>query len=144
MKLELHRTVFGPTCTTGKLSVDGVFECYTLEDVVREPFVKVDGRTAIPAGTYNITVNMSERFHRMMPLLTNVPQFEGVRIHPGNTATDTEGCILVGKQIDATNTALMMSRIAFDMLYAKIDREFGRGQQMSIQITNDRQEAKSA
>lgn len=86
--------------THGVLTIEGdVFECYTLEDKVREGDifkVKVQNETAIPAGRYEVILNMSNRFKKYMPLLLNVPNFSGVRIHSGNTKDHTEGCILVG------------------------------------------------
>lgn len=87
----------------GVLFVDGRFFAWSLEDVVRErpgqPVQdwKIPARTAIPVGTYGLEVTMSNRFKRPLPLLLNVPGFEGVRIHRGNTAEDTEGCIIVGQ-----------------------------------------------
>lgn len=81
--------------TIGRLAIDGVDTCWTLEDVVRPAGQKVAGQTAIPAGRYQVIVNVSNRFKREMCLLLNVPMFEGVRIHGGNTAADTEGCIIV-------------------------------------------------
>ena len=91
---RLHRT---NTSTIGEMYVDGKFQCYTCEDKEREDQVKVPGKTAIPKGTYDVIINMSTRFQRLMPLVQDVPNFTGVRIHPGNTAEDTEGCILVGR-----------------------------------------------
>lgn len=86
--------------TPGRLYLqqDGgdVFLGYTLEDVVRSG-PKVAGRTAIPAGTYGLSVTFSNHFRKPLPLLSNVPNFSGVRIHGGNDADDTEGCILVGR-----------------------------------------------
>lgn len=70
------------------------FICYTLED--KERLVKVKGETAIPTGKYTVIVTMSPRFKKELPLILNVPEFSGVRIHGGNTEKNTEGCVLVG------------------------------------------------
>lgn len=94
--LELKREVFSPSYTSGSLYLDGVFQCFTLEDAVREG-AKVAGATAIPAGRYRLEITYSPRFKQDMPILWDVPGFTGVRIHTGNTAKDTEGCILVGE-----------------------------------------------
>lgn len=94
MELLLIRRGFTPTSTEGELFIDGAHECYTLEDAVRPK--KVAGHTAIPAGRYRVVVTVSARFGRPLPLLVNVPEFSGVRIHRGNSSKDTEGCILVG------------------------------------------------
>lgn len=99
MNLQLKRIAKTPDYTIGKLSIDGTYFCDTLEDPVRdltrEP--KMPGNTAIPAGTYKVIVNQSPRFKRLLPRLLNVPYFEGILIHRGNTAKDTSGCILVGE-----------------------------------------------
>jgi len=96
MKLLLERIYKAPTYTIGKLSIDGVHFCDTLEDVVRPDGVKVYGQTAIPTGTYTVILTMSNRFKKVLPLLLNVPMFDGIRIHAGNTSEDTHGCLLVG------------------------------------------------
>ena len=95
MKLLLKRLHKTQNSTIGELSIDGKFECYTLEDVERES--KIYGKTAIPKGTYEIVMTMSNRFKIVLPLLLKVPNFEGIRIHAGNAAKDTEGCILLGQ-----------------------------------------------
>ena len=85
--------------TLGTLYLDGKFLCYTVEDLDRKiesGGTKVQGQTAIPRGEYEISVSYSNRFQKELPILMNVPQFEGIRIHGGNTAEDSEGCILVG------------------------------------------------
>ena len=99
MKLKLKRIALRDTYTIGKLYVDGQYFCDTLEDRVRDltKEKKVPGETAIPAGTYNMVVNVSPKFKRMLPRLLNVPQFDGILIHRGNTAKDSSGCILVGE-----------------------------------------------
>jgi hypothetical protein len=94
MKIDLIRKEFTTISTIGDFLVDGKRLCYSLEDCVRD--VKIPGETAIPYGTYEVITNYSVRFKRVMPLLLNVPGFEGVRVHSGNTDADTEACILLG------------------------------------------------
>lgn len=118
IKLLLLRDRSTARSTPGRLYLNGVLECHTLEDVVRAPGVKVYGETAIPAGSYQVLLTMSPRFKRVLPLLLKVPNFEGIRIHPGNTDKDTDGCILVG---DAPSVDFLgQSRVAFDRLFAKL------------------------
>jgi hypothetical protein len=133
VKLELKRTDCGRTCTIGDLFVDGKRECFTLEDVVRFDGVKIYGETAIPGGTYAVDITWSPRFKRDLPLLIGVDNFIGIRIHPGNTASDTEGCILVG-QGKGVN-CILSSRAAFDALFAKLSAAKKRGEQITITIT---------
>lgn len=99
MKIELKRLFIKPTYTIGKLYVNGQYFCDTLEDKVRNLSreKKVPGQTAIPSGEYEVIVNVSPRFKRKLPRLLNVPGFEGILIHRGNSPEDTAGCILVGE-----------------------------------------------
>ena len=99
MKLKLVRIAKRENYTIGKLYVEGEYFCDTLEDRVRDLTVekKIPGETAIPAGQYDLIVSMSPRFKRELPRLLNVPYFEGILIHRGNTEKDTSGCILVGE-----------------------------------------------
>lgn len=96
-KLLVKREFFADTYTIGKLYVDGVYFCDTLEDTVRPDGIKIPGQTAIPYGTYKVIVNFSPKFQRFLPRLINVPDFEGILIHRGNSSNDTSGCILVGE-----------------------------------------------
>lgn len=116
MKLHLTRLHKTNKSVIGELSIDGKFECYTLEDVERN--IKRKSQTAIPKGTYKVGISMSNRFKRELPILFNVPNFAGVRIHAGNTAENTDGCILVGqtRSLDFIGS----SRKAFDKLFAKM------------------------
>lgn len=116
MNLLLRRLHKTDNSTIGKLFIDGVFECYTLEDVERE--IKIKGETAIDKGTYKVIITPSNRFKRDLPLLLNVPNFEGVRIHSGNTNHDTEGCILVGTT--RSTDFIGNSRKAFESLFNKM------------------------
>jgi hypothetical protein len=117
MNIRVLRKIFTEESTVGELSVNGKFECFTLEDKVRA--VKIHGETAIPAGIYEVTITFSDKFQKPLPLLLNVPNFAGIRIHSGNTAADTEGCILVGTTKSADNVG--NSRVAFKALFAKIE-----------------------
>ncbi len=120
MKLRLKRQDYSDNRTIGRLSIDGEDFCWTLEDQVRTG-PKVHGQTAIPAGTYAVRLTMSPRFGRILPLLIDVPGFDGVRIHPGNTAADTEGCLLVGT--GRTDDTITGSRDAFNALMLRLERE---------------------
>jgi hypothetical protein len=117
MNLELVRRWFSDECTIGELYVDGEWECFTLEDAVREG-PKIAGATAIPEGTYQVVVSYSNRFERMMPLIRNVPGYEGIRIHSGNTHADTQGCILVGRERGPNR--ILRSRLAYNELFEQL------------------------
>lgn len=106
MKLTLKRIALRPTYTIGKLYIDDAYFCDTLEDTVRDTNKsgkfdngeqKIKGKTAIPYGTYEIKWTYSPRFKKYTPQLMNVPSFEGIRIHAGNTSADTEGCLILGE-----------------------------------------------
>jgi len=79
------------------LFINGKFTCYTLEDKIRT--VKIKHETCIPAGVYKVVLSLSQRFKVILPLLLNVPGFEGIRIHSGNTIAHTSGCVLVGTSV---------------------------------------------
>ena len=119
MDIRLRRFEFGTNYTIGKLYVDDVYFCFTLEDKVREPGVKVDGKTAIPYGTYPVIIDHSTHFNMDLPHVLNVPGFEGIRIHTGNTDADTEGCILVGTTW-AGKDFVGNSKFAFEPLFEKL------------------------
>jgi hypothetical protein len=119
MELLLKRLHKTSNSTIGELYVNGVFECYTLEDVERA--VKIKNETAIAKGKYKVVITYSNRFKRDLPLLLNVPNFEGVRIHSGNTNHDTEGCILVG--LTRSKDFIGNSRKAFAKLLNKIKNQ---------------------
>lgn len=106
MKLTLKRIALRQTYTIGKLYIDDVYFCDTIEDTVRDlnkngkfdnGEKKVHSKTAIPYGIYEIKWTYSPRFKKYTPQLMNVPSFEGIRIHAGNTSADTEGCLILGK-----------------------------------------------
>lgn len=124
MEIKVERKVKTEISTIGRVMVGNVLECYSLEDRDRDlkqtddlPSIikrKVFAKTAIPSGRYEVIISYSNRFKKQMPLLLNVPGFEGVRIHSGNKAEDTEGCILLGKS-EGVNW-IGQSRNAYDAL----------------------------
>lgn len=130
MNLTLIRKYPAPDCIIGELSINGTFECFTLEDIERP--VKSAGITAIPRGNYEVVITYSERFKKLLPLLLNVPNFEGVRIHTGNTSVNTEGCILVGKT--KTENSVLQSRDAFNVLFPKLQAAAGK-EKIFLEIT---------
>lgn len=107
LNLLLSRLIKTENCTIGVMYADGVEICNILEPAVRK--VKIQGRTAIPAGKYLIDMNtVSPKFKKkswatqycgIVPRLMNVPDFEGVLIHPGNSTADTQGCLLPGTDV---------------------------------------------
>ena len=118
MQLHIKRFEFGTNYTIGKLYIDGVYECFTLEPTVRTG-PKVIGHTAIPVGSYQVVVDMSTRFARLMPHILDVDNFQGVRIHYGNSAINTEGCVLVGTTW-AGGDFIGNSQIAFKNFFAQL------------------------
>ena len=118
MILNLVRRWKSTKSTIGELFVDGKFECFTLEDITRTG-AKVYGETAIPKGTYRVVIDLSERFGRRLPHILDVPEFEGVRIHAGNTAANTLGCVLVGET--RSEDFVGQSKTAFEKLFRKLD-----------------------
>jgi hypothetical protein len=103
-----------------------------LEDTVREK--KIAGKTAIPEGTYQVIVNRSPKFKRDLPLLLDVPNFEGIRIHRGNTVKDTSGCILVGE--NKVKGKVINSTKYETLLTAILKREMQSGSNISITVGN--------
>lgn len=137
MEILQTRKIFTDKSTISTVSLDGLPECFFLEDVVRE--VKIPGVTAIPYGRYKVIVTKSNRFSQLagkdvyLPLFLKVPGFEGVRIHSGNKPEDTEGCLLPGTQY-VTNQ-VMNSRTAFISLNEKINDALKRGENVWITVT---------
>jgi Steigviridae/Suoliviridae L,D-carboxypeptidase/transpeptidase len=124
--------------TIGKLSVDGSEKCFTLEDVVRPPEApKVYGETAIPEGDYIVTMRWSEHFKRDMPHVENVPGFEGILIHYGNSDLDTEGCILVGTTHEPADDFIGFSRLAFARISGLIDGAIKGGEAVKVSVKNN-------
>ncbi len=128
MELTLKRLHKNPTYTIGKLYVDGVYFCDTVEDTDRgmtqqmsnsyNEARKVYSKTAIPVGRYRVVLSYSNKFKKSLPLLNDVMCFSGVRIHSGNTAEDSLGCIIVGE--NKIKGGVINSRATMERLMAKL------------------------
>lgn len=141
-ELKLKRVALKETYTIGKLYVDGVYFSDTMEDKVRDTNkdgdledageTKIYGETAIPYGRYKVILNLSPRFRRILPRLMGVKHFDGILIHPGNTAKDTHGCILVGvnNQVGRVNN----SKETFDRLFELLQQANEQGKTIYITI----------
>lgn len=127
-KITLIRKKLLPDKTFGELWYKDKFLCYTLEDTVRDE--KIYGETAIPYGTYKVIVNVSNRFKQLMPLLLDVPDFKGIRLHAGNLPGDTNGCVLVGTTM--TDTGLLHSAVAYSKVLNLIKKLVIKGLEIEI------------
>ena len=146
MKLMLLRKWKKSEYTIGQLFVDDVFFCNTLEDKVIDlnKENKVVGKTAIPAGIYDITMNViSPKYSKRsafswckgrLPRLLNVPHFGGVLIHSGNSANDTDGCILVGE--NKVKGGLVNSMLTLKKLWNMLESARKKGEKIQIEIIN--------
>ena len=141
MNLTVYRNTFTPISTIGQIVIDDEQQpfCYTLEDPVREvrgPAIKqwkIPGKTAIPYGSYPVIISHSPKFKREMPLMMNVPGFLGARIHVGNWARNTDGCLLVGKTVG--DDYIGQSRVAYNELFARMKHAQAAGEDISILFT---------
>lgn len=142
MKIQLKRIAKKPNYTVGRLYINGVYQCDTLEDTDRGlrqgmPLeqlkrMKVYGETAIPTGTYVVRWSYSNKFGKYMPEIDNVPAFLGIRIHSGNTAKDSLGCILVGE--NKAVGQVVNSRAAYARVAKQIKAAASRGEDITITI----------
>lgn len=131
MRLTLKRIANKKDYCIGKLYINGVYFCDTLEDVDRGlsdamteeeiKQLKVKGQTAIPVGIYTVLLTYSPKYNKVMPLINNVKGYSGIRIHSGNSSKDTEGCILVGK--NTVVGRLTDSRITFNALFKRLQQK---------------------
>lgn len=136
MELYLKRIFKGSKYTIGKLYINGVYFCDTIEDVVRNlptncpntpQFIscsckeKVYSETAIPAGTYRVSMGYSSKYGKKMPYIHDVPHFLGILIHTGNSETDSAGCIILGE--NKVKGKVINSRVTFSLFLDKIKNE---------------------
>ena len=156
MKLTLKRIYTCKDYTIGHLYVDGSYICDTLEDTDRMldssmtldqiAKIKVKGMTAIPTGRYKVLMNIvSPKYSKSkyymnickgrVPRLDNVPGYSGVLIHVGNTAADTEGCLLLG--YNKVKGQVLNSKVAFENVYNKLSIAKSIGQTIYIDIVRN-------
>lgn len=137
MKLKLTRDIYSDTFTLGKLSINGEEKYFTVEDKDRcleNGGVKVKAQTAIPKGTYKVDITFSPKYKKKMPILLNVPQFTGIRIHSGNDQDDTEGCIIVGMSRNEKTGWVSDSKKAITELYALLFDAYEKKEPITIEI----------
>ena len=131
MTIHVDRYDVTPTRVIGRMLIDGLLACYTLEDPIRDG-AKVTGETAIPAGTYSVIITPSAHFGRLLPLLQDVPGFTGVRLHGGNSVADTAGCLLLGmkRSVDTISDCLP----ALTQVQASIAHALASGESVTLTI----------
>lgn len=141
MNAKLQRLWLSPDFTLGALFVNGKATHFTLEDAVRQvagrPVFdwKVQNRTAIPVGRYRVVIDMSTRFKKLLPHVLDVPGFSGIRIHAGNTAEDTEGCILLGNTCDLDGF-VGRSRPALVEFFGSLEAAVMLGEECWLEVVN--------
>lgn len=141
MIIEMVRDDCNDQRTLGTMTFPDGFSCHTLEDPVRDG-PKVYGDTAIPSGSFKITISRSKKFNKLLPMIHAVPGFGGVRIHCGNNQErDTSGCILVGMERDASDGAYLQirnSRDAMREVQPRISDVLDRGEEVWLDIITPR------
>lgn len=145
MNIFQHRYLFDEHSTLSRLYLNGTFECYILEDRVREPYTnqdktyehipteqwKIPSETAIPVGKFDVTIDMSSRFKKLMIHILEVPGFSGIRCHSGNTNHDTEGCMITGKERNEKLGEVSGSILAKNALFSKIQKALDRKEKVT-------------
>ncbi len=143
MLIQVHRINDDGNSTIGFMTINGEFQCFTLEDTFNEP--KIYGKTRIPEGSYEVTLRREggmvkkydDRYngHDGMLWLRNVDNFEYVYIHCGNDSSDTDGCVLVGRGCNTHNIQTVTgSVLAYTSLYPKVYNEIQAGRPVNIEI----------
>lgn len=153
MKVLVKRIAKKETYCIGKLYIDGEYICDTIEDKdrglkkemplseIKEK--KVYGKTAIPTGLYDLTLNVvSPRlgskpyFQKVcngkVPRILNVPGFDGVLLHPGNTEEDSYGCLILG--LNKAVGKVLESRATFEKVYKILKKGNDKGEEITIEI----------
>lgn len=145
--LRLQRDVFAPGATLSRVWWQGLpfgFACEDSDrgldwkmDPGRIASIKVKGQTAIPTGTYRIALLWSDKHEQIVPWILDVPGFQAIEIHVGNTPTDTDGCVLPGTRRDTEAGKVTHSTPACRWLYTEIAKLISAGQPVTLQIERD-------
>ena len=142
MEMLVKRRPSVDGATIGELFIDGPFIAYTLEDQIREvpgepvESWKVPGATAIPSGTYCVELQQSQKFGPDTLTVLAVPGYQYIRMHPGNSDEDTEGCLLLGMQVLGSRIVGGTSRPAVDLVKHFVKQALADDQDVSIEIVN--------
>lgn len=140
MEIKLIRKHMGETFTEGRMYIDDVFECFTVEDKDRKLEIhgcsaKVQNKTCIPRGEYELIIRFSNHFKKHLIAVTGVPCFEGILIHSGNSSKDTEGCIIVGSINNRDDDDFVgASRIAYERLHKKVKNALSMGEKVYLEV----------
>lgn len=133
MNIHIYRFLGLSDRTLGFFMVNSGFMGYTLEDTHRQPGIKVDGQTCIPAGSYNVVMHYWEKHSLWKPMLENVPGFAGILLHGGVKPTDTEGCVLLGRILTLQNE---LNSSLTDTVTAQVQSTIASGQKVTCNIVN--------
>jgi hypothetical protein len=141
MEIKVIRNILANEYTVGKLYIDGIYICDTIEDRFRKIEKKEDkiyGVTAIPNGRYPVVLDYSPKYSKLMPHILDVPYFEGIRIHSGNSDEDSLGCIIVGEYCPGVAGGWVAnSRIAYNKVFTKLQQASDKGERIFITISID-------
>jgi len=131
--IKVERFLHHPDCEIGRVYINGEYFCFSIEDAART--TKIKGETCIPLGTYPLSTRFSPKFSKAynhnMIWVQNVPDFEFILIHWGNTISDTEGCLIIGNKIGIVNQkdAVLNSRATYLKFYDKVINQIREGEQ---------------
>ena len=141
MEIKVIRNILANDYTVGKLYANDEYICDTIEDKYRKIEKKEDkiyGLTAIPCGRYPVVLDFSSKYSKMMPHILDVPFFEGIRIHPGNSDEDSLGCIIVGNFVPGVAGGWVAdSKITYNKVFAKLKQASDKGERIFITILID-------